>query len=62
MSDPPADLATYTVHQLLISGSRFVGDYDEDAAVEHYLKLHPEADPSAVRAELREEIARLEHP
>ena len=63
MSNPrDADLATYTVHQLLVSGSRFVDDYDEDAAVEHYLKLHPEADPSEVRAELRDVIARLEQP
>lgn len=63
MSNPrDADLSKYSILELYSSGMRFCGDYDEGAAVEHYLKLHPEADPSEVRAELREEIARLEQP
>lgn len=57
MAERDADLATYTVHQLLVSGSRFVVDYDEDAAVEHYLRLHPKADEQVVRAELAAAIA-----
>ena len=47
----PADLSKYSVHELLVSGSRFVDDYDENAAVEHYLQLHPQADEQTVRAE-----------
>lgn len=53
-----ADVRSYTVAQLLASGSRFVEDYGESDAVEHYLELHPEADEAAVRAELQAEIAR----
>ena len=49
----PADLSKYSVHELLVSGSRFVDDYDENAAVEHYLQLHPQADEQTVRAELQ---------
>lgn len=57
MAELDADLATYTVHQLLVSGSRFVDDYDEAAAVSHYLQLHPQADEDAVRRELAAAVA-----
>ena len=50
------DLRTYSVRELLAAGSRFTDDYDEEAAVQQYLELHPEANESAVRAELRGEI------
>lgn len=43
---------SYTVYGLYAAGSRFSDDYAQDDAVEHYLELHPEANPVAVRAEL----------
>jgi hypothetical protein len=49
----------YSVYELLALGSRFVDDYDEDAAVGHYMELHPEADEKAVRAEFAAEIDRI---
>lgn len=52
------DPATYTVYGLLAAGSRFTDDYDEEDAVQDYLELHPDADPDAVRAELKAEIAK----
>ncbi len=51
-------LKGYTVFQLLASGSRFTDDYDEAAAVDHYMRLHPEADQASVQAELDAEIAK----
>lgn len=52
------DPKQYTVYGLLAAGMRFTDDYDEDDAVEQYLELHPGADPAAVRAELKAEIAK----
>ena len=53
------DLTKYSILELYSSGMRFVGDYDEDAAVEQYLDLHPDADEAAVRAELQAALAKL---
>jgi hypothetical protein len=54
-----ANLRTYTVMQLLSSGSRFTDDYDAEGAIEHFMHLHPEADKATVRAELIAEMRRL---
>lgn len=51
-----ADLRRYSVYDLLVSGSRFTDDYDEAAAIEHYLELHPGADRQAVTVELRNAV------
>lgn len=48
-----ADLSKYSVLELYNSGSRFVDDYDEAAAVDHFLQLHPSADRAKVVAELK---------
>lgn len=53
---PDVDLATYSVLELYSSGMRFCGDYDEAAAVDHYLELHPEADRATVEDELRRSL------
>lgn len=42
----------YTPTQMYINGLRMVGDYDQEAAVEDYMSLHPDADEAAVRAEV----------
>ncbi|WP_428384119.1 hypothetical protein [Nevskia ramosa] len=49
----------YTVLELLVVGERMTDDYDESKAVEMFIRLHPEADPEAVRAELAAEITKL---
>lgn len=54
------DARSYSVYGLLVAGSRFTEDYDEDDAVRHYLELHPEADEMTVRAALQAEITRRE--
>lgn len=54
------DPKTYTVHGLLCAGSRFSDDYDADDAVKNYLRLHPDADEAAVRAELQAWLSRHE--
>lgn len=53
------DLTKYSILELYSAGMRFVGDYDEDAAVEQYLALHPGAQESVVRAELQSALANL---
>lgn len=50
------DLSKYSVLELYSSGMRFCGDYDEAAAVEHYLELHPHADRTMVEDELRRSL------
>lgn len=59
MSDPDPmkrkDLREYSVYGLLAAGMRFVGDYNEEDAVRHYLGLHPDANEADVRAELEAE-------
>lgn len=52
------DMKSYSVYGLLVAGSRFTDDYDEDDAVEQYLELHPGTDPAAVRAELKIALAK----
>lgn len=52
------DLKTYSVYDLYCAGGRFSDDYDDTDAVEHYLEMHPDADPVAVRAELTIAIAK----
>lgn len=52
----------YSVLKLLINGLRMTDDYDEEAAVADYMRLHPEAQSEAVRAELEAELLRLEKP
>lgn len=47
------DERSYSVFDIYgIGGRADYGEYSEDAAVEKYLSLHPEADEAAVRAEL----------
>jgi hypothetical protein len=48
---------SYSVFDLYVVGCRFVDDYDQDAAVDYYLKLHPDSDRRAVRAELELELS-----
>lgn len=48
---------SYSVFKLFVNGTRMVDDYDEDAAVEDYLKLHPDADKIKVREELEDAVA-----
>lgn len=43
------DLAKYSILELYSSGMRFCGDYDDDAAIQHYLELHPGVDEARVR-------------
>jgi hypothetical protein len=50
----------YSVYGLLAAGSRFTDDYTEEDAIKKYLELHPEADETAVRAELAAEIEKRE--
>ena len=52
------DLRTYSIHELYVAGLRFVSDYDEAAAVDQFMDLHPQADRQKVLDELRREIAR----
>lgn len=47
----------YTVLELFAAGMRMTDDYSESAAVEDYVKLHPDADPETVRADLQRELA-----
>lgn len=49
----------YSVLDLYVVGSRMTDDFDEEAAVDYFLELHPEADRDAVRAELDRELAKL---
>lgn len=51
-----ADLSTYPVFDLYVAGLRFVSDFDEDAAVDLFMDLHPNADRAEVERELREAI------
>lgn len=50
------DPKTYTVHGLLVAGSRLTDDFGADDAVRKFLQLHPEAVEADVRAELRVEL------
>ena len=54
-----ADLNTYGVFDLLVSGARFTAEYTEEDAVEHYMRLHPDADERKVRRELRSELKKV---
>lgn len=60
MAEQDVDLSKYSILELYSSGMRFCGDYDEEAAVEHFVQLHPKADPAEVRAELLRQISRPE--
>lgn len=51
--------ASYSVLDLYLVGSRMTDDFDESAAVEYYLELHPDADADKVRAELESELKRI---
>jgi len=50
---------SYSVLDLYVVGSRMTDDYDEEAAVNYFLDLHPEANRDAVRKELDQELAKL---
>lgn len=50
----------YSVLKLLTNGLRMTDDYSEEAAIEDYLRLHPEANRDTVRAELEAELLRLD--
>ena len=46
----------YSVLDHFIVGSRMVDDYTEDSAVRDFLEMHPEANETDVRAELKREL------
>jgi ribosomal 50S subunit-associated protein YjgA (DUF615 family) len=62
VNEKDANLATYSIVELYASGMRFVDDYDAEAAIEHYMELHPDADRQAVEVELQEHIAKRGKP
>lgn len=43
----------YTPTKMYVNGRRMVGDWTVDDAVEEYMRLHPDAEREAVRAELQ---------
>ena len=49
----PFDLSAYSVLDLYNSGVRFCDDYDERAAIDQYMALHPQANRAAVERELQ---------
>lgn len=44
----------YSPARMLINGQRMMGDYTADDAVVDYMRLHPDADESQVRAEIEQ--------
>lgn len=54
----PVDRSQYSVYDLYATGLRMVDDFEPEDAVRKFMKLHPNADETAVREELQEAIAR----
>lgn len=50
-------MADYTPSRLYLASFKWTEGYSVDEAVERYMELHPEADRTAVRAEIQEAAA-----
>jgi hypothetical protein len=48
----------YSILRLYLVGARMHDDYSRDDAVEDFVRMHPDADPAEVRAELDREMAK----
>lgn len=50
--------SAYAIRDLLEAGAQFMGEfYDQEAAVQHFLRLHPGASEAEVRGELEAKTA-----